>query len=80
MADETKMKLKWTRGDKSALAKRAKVHKQYLSDILGGRIQCGRKVAEKLSTAAMDMGLYLTEQDLMFPDESKNPLLKKVRG
>lgn len=76
MADETK-RLKWVRGDKTALAKRSGVHKQYLSDILGGRIQCGRKVAEKLSTAAMDMGLYLTEQDLMFPGESKNPLLKR---
>ncbi len=73
------LRTKWERGEKVALAARADISPQYLSDLLCGRKRALPELGKVIEEKAREMGLYLSKIDLMFPHESSNPLMNTNR-
>jgi len=65
----------WQHGQKTELAKRCGISLQYLSDILYGRKRALPELAESIERSAVRMGIELSRLDVMYPNESRNPLI-----
>lgn len=71
-------KHRWSPGDKRRLALDAGVSPQYLSDILAGRRQCHPDLANRLETAAANLGYRIPRAVWVFRDmRASNPLFCK---
>lgn len=73
------LRVYWQRGEKVALAARCDVSPQYLSDLLCGRKRAVPEMGVKIEEAAKAMGIHLTKEDVMFPHDSKSPLMNTKR-
>ena len=71
-----KLQTEWSYGQKAELARRTGIAPSYLTAILKGSVPVNAKLAKKLSKEAKGLGLKLSRDDLLYPDESENPLLK----
>lgn len=65
----------WKRGEKSALAASCGMSRPYLSGILNGTRKVSPAMADTIAKKAAEMGLDLIRIDLLYPEESTNPLL-----
>ena len=65
----------WILGQKAELARQCSVSAQYLGDILAKRKRALPELAAKIETAAKAMGLEISRIDVMYPEETENPLL-----
>lgn len=75
----TQLKLIWTHGEKSILARACGISPQYLSDILSARKRALPELAEKIEAESRKMGLYISRNDVMYPHQSTNPLIVEER-
>lgn len=66
----------WKPGQKAELCQRAGCDRSLLSNTLAGRRSMSPKMADRVASQAKIMGLSLTRDDLLYPQESKNPLLR----
>jgi len=64
----------WKWGQKTELAKRAGISRQYLSDILNCRKRALPELAVKLEAASRAMGILLKKDNFMFPKEAPKDL------
>jgi transcriptional regulator with XRE-family HTH domain len=69
----------WQHGQKTELAARCGMSLSQLSDILHGRKRATPEAARVIEFQSKGMGLPLSRLDVMYPNESKNPLML-VRG
>jgi len=74
------LKLSWERGEKTALAERCNLSPSYLSDILSGRKRASHDAAARISREAEAMGLHISRLDVLYPHESRNPLISTIDG
>ncbi len=74
------LRVHWQRGEKVALAARCDISPQYMSDLLCGRKRAIPELGLKLEEQAKAMGIHLTKEDMMFPHDSRNPLMNIKKG
>ena len=67
-------KLRW--GERAILAKKCGVTPGYVTNILCGKEESSKTFAAKLAEAALNMGIYLTRNDILYPKESPNPIIR----
>jgi len=67
--------LKWNHGDKRRLAEKVGIPLTHLSDILHQRKGASPALAKRISEASHAMGVPLSRLDLLYPEESCNPLM-----
>ena len=70
-----RQKNKWKHGDKSKIAEAAGVTRSYLTHVLQGNRIPRPRVAAAISEAAFRLGYRISREDILFPQDSKNPLL-----
>ncbi len=70
------LRTNWSHGEKAELARRVGVSPGYISDLLHGVKRALPERAEEIAAHAQAMGLQLNRDDLMFPEQSKNPLME----
>ena len=76
----SRMRLKWKRGEKKALAQNVGIKPSYFSDILSGRRTPRPELAEKIQQEAYAMGIYINVMDLLYNHSTKNPLFNTERA
>jgi len=75
MTDNPTPTVAWQRGEQAELARQAGVSPQLVSDIVHCRCRAGADTALKLELAAKIMGLPLTRDDFVWPEQSDSPLI-----
>lgn len=69
------MRNKWKHGQKKQLADLCGISKSYMSDVLHGRHRATPELAKKIEESATQLGLQISRFDVMYPNESINPLI-----
>lgn len=67
---KTDTELFWKRGQKSQLAKKSGVSKQYLSDIINCRRRAPCDLAIRLEAASLAMGIHIDKTYFLFPHDA----------
>jgi len=67
---------KWTHGQKAALASKAGISRQYLSDILHRRVGAPIHTAKALAAAAKKLRIAISLLDFIDAKETTNPLFE----
>ena len=65
----------WNHGEKAAIARELKTTRQYLSYVLATG-KCGKDFARRLSAVCVKRGLNISAEELIFRENSFNPLLE----
>lgn len=65
----------WRHGNRAELASNAGISRHRLSDILAGRHRPSPDLAERIEIEAAALGLDLSRFDLLYPQDSDNPLM-----
>ena len=69
----------WERGDKVKLARNCNLSKSYICDVLKGRKRATPENATTIANEARKMGKILDRLDLIYPQESTNPLIECIQ-
>ena len=75
MTKPKNLRVHWEYGEKQVLCAKAGISASLLSDFLCGRRRATPEMAEKIEEIANGMGVYITRLDLMYPHQSKSPLM-----
>ncbi len=68
--------MKWKKGQQAELAARCKISRQYLNDVIRGRRRASAPAARNIERESSKMeGIYLSRLDVIYPEESTNPLI-----
>ena len=67
----------WQHGEQAELARLAGVSPQLVSDIIHCRCKASPGTALKLEFASKTMGLGLSRDDFVWPEQSESPLITK---
>ena len=67
--------VRWKHGQQAQLAREAGISPSYLCDILHRRRKPGGEKLRRLLDACRKLDIPLTASDLIWPEESKNPLM-----
>ena len=70
---------KWKLGDLSTVARGAGISRAHLTYVLQGRRGSSAQVAKRISETAIKLGYDLSIYDLLYRNESNNPLLKESK-
>lgn len=70
-----KLRVKWDHGDKAEIARRARMSASFVTQVFKGKRSVTPASADKISKAAKKTGLKISREDLLYPEESKNPLI-----
>lgn len=70
---------KFPHGSLARIAAKAGVSKQLVSHILTGTRRCSLPIAERLVTAAKELGMETAPFDWLNPDLTSNPLFKQYQ-
>lgn len=65
----------WYFGERKRFAHSCGISQQYLNDIIHGRKRALPELAAEMERVAAEYGLALTRMDVMYPNESKSPLI-----
>ena len=67
--------MKWQYGDKARIARLVGISQAHLGDIIAGRKRPGVELAARISAACRECGKPISREDLLYRDESVNPLM-----
>lgn len=67
----------WGHGDKVRIAKRCRITKGHLNNVLHGFRNVDMEKALEIVRVARSIGLNLHVSDLLWPDKSENPLVTR---
>lgn len=77
---QNNLRTTWEPGEQAELARRCGISRQWINDLIHGRANAHASpdLARTIEKEATKMGLALSRTDVLYPEESTNPLIKAI--